>query len=80
VKDILCLVWQDNNIVLALSNIHFVDKAEDFRAKVRKCPATTSTNGHIIQRAFEGQNSKELIIPYFINDYNHYIGGVDLAN
>jgi hypothetical protein len=25
VQDVLCLAWQDNNIVLALSNIHTVD-------------------------------------------------------
>jgi hypothetical protein len=30
VQDTLCLAWQDNNIVLALSNIYTVDKAEDF--------------------------------------------------
>jgi hypothetical protein len=29
VQDILCLDWQDNNIVLALSNIYTVDKTED---------------------------------------------------
>ena len=45
VQDTLCLAWQDNNIVLALSNIHSVDKAEDFWEKVRKRPAKTSTNG-----------------------------------
>jgi hypothetical protein len=28
-QDILCLAWQDNNIVLGLSNIYIVDKAED---------------------------------------------------
>ena len=33
VQDMLCLAWQDNNIVLTLSNIHTVDKAEDFREK-----------------------------------------------
>jgi hypothetical protein len=30
VKDVLCLAWQDNNIVLALSNIYTVNKAKDF--------------------------------------------------
>ena len=30
VQDTLCLAWQDNNIVLALSNIHSVNKAKDF--------------------------------------------------
>jgi hypothetical protein len=30
VDDALCLVWQDNNIVLALSNIHTIHKTDDF--------------------------------------------------
>ncbi len=80
VKETLCLAWQDNNIVLALSNIHTVDKAEDFREKVRKRPAKTSTNGRIVQRVFGSDHTKELSIPCFINDYNHHMGGVDLAN
>jgi hypothetical protein len=33
VQGILCLAWQDNSIVLALSNIHTIDKADDFRVK-----------------------------------------------
>jgi Transposase IS4 len=33
VEDTLCLAWQDNNIVLALSNIHTINKAEDFQEK-----------------------------------------------
>jgi hypothetical protein len=28
-QNILCLAWQDNNIVLGLSNIYIIDKAED---------------------------------------------------
>jgi hypothetical protein len=28
------LAWQGNNIILALSNVHTVDQAEDFREKV----------------------------------------------
>jgi hypothetical protein len=80
VQDVLCLAWQDNNIVLALSNIHTVDKAEDFREKQRRRPAKTSTNGRIVRKVFGDDYIKELLIPCFIDDYNHYMGGVDLAN
>jgi hypothetical protein len=31
VDNTLCLAWQDNNVVLALSNIHTVYRSEDFR-------------------------------------------------
>jgi Transposase IS4 len=30
VQDTLCLAWQDNNIVLALSTVHTVHTAKDF--------------------------------------------------
>ena len=49
VQDVLCLAWQDNNIVLAMSNIHTVDKTEDFRMKVRR---RTSTNRQIVRQSF----------------------------
>jgi hypothetical protein len=80
VQDVLCLAWQDNNIVLALSNILTVDKAEDFREKVRKRPVKTSINGRIVRHIFADELTKSLSIPCFIDDYNQYMGGVDLAN
>jgi len=80
VQDVLCLAWQDNNIVLALSNIHTVDRTEDFREKVRRRPAKTSTNGRIVRHIFADEPTKSLSIPRFIDDYNQYMGGVDLAN
>ena len=80
VDNTLCLAWQDNNIVLALSNIHTVHNTNDFRDKVRKRPAKTSTNARIVRAVFNQEPTKELQIPRFIDDYNQYMGGVDLAN
>jgi hypothetical protein len=80
VDNTLCLAWQDNNIVLALSNIHTVHRIEDFRERVRKRPTKTLTNGRIVRRIFSNNPTKELQIPCFINDYNQYMGGIDLAN
>ena len=57
-----------------------MDKAEDFRAKERKRPAKTSTNGRIVRDVFGDLPIKELKIPCFINDYNQNMGGIDLAN
>lgn len=67
---------QDNNIVLGLSTIHTVDKAEDFREKASRRPAKTSTNGRIVRKVFGSDYIKDLHIPRFIDDYNHYMGGV----
>ena len=80
VDNTLCLAWQDNNIVLALSTIHTIHKVDDFREKLRKRPGKTSTNARIVRQVFDGSAEKELQIPRFIDDYNQYMGGVDLAN
>ena len=80
VQDVLCLAQQDNNIVLALSNIYIVDKVEDFREKARNCPIKILTNRRIIRKVFGSKHIKNLQIPCFINDYNYYMGGVNLAN
>jgi hypothetical protein len=80
VNNTLYLAWQDNNIVLALSNIHTVYTIKDFYKKVRRCPIKTSTNRRIVQQVFGDASTKELRIPCFINDYNYYTRGIDLAN
>jgi hypothetical protein len=61
-------------------NIHTVHTAKDWRDRVRKRPAKPSTNGALVRKVFKDQASKVLSIPCFIDDYNHFMGGVDLAN
>jgi hypothetical protein len=77
VSDVLCLAWQDNSIVLGLSALH---SADSFVSCQRKRLGKTSTNAVIARRPFGENVTKELEIPIFINDYNHYMNGVDLAN
>jgi hypothetical protein len=79
-QDIFCIAWQDNNIILGLSNIHTIDKAEDWVEKKRKHPAKISTNGRIIREVFGNDPVKEFWIPCFIDDYNPNMGDIDLAN
>ena len=80
VQNTLCLAWQDNNIVLGLSTIHIVHNANDFILRERKRPPKSSTNGRIIWKAFGDEPTKNVEIPVFIDDYNHNMGGVDIAN
>jgi Transposase IS4 len=80
VDNVLCFAWQDNNIVLGLSNIHTVNTTANFILSERKRPAKTSTNGRLVRKTFGDKPSKLIEIPCIIDDYNHYIGGVDLAN
>jgi hypothetical protein len=76
-EGVLCLLWQDNNITLLLSTIHWpyhYVKAE------RKRPAATSTNAAIARAPFGNNFKEELNIPKVINDYNRYMDGVGIAN
>ena len=46
----------------------------------RKRPSATSTNASITRPIFESSAKKDLPILKTINTYNHYMGGVDIAN
>jgi hypothetical protein len=75
--NVLCLAWQDNNVVFGLSTIYSPD---DFVLSNRKRPAKTSTNAAIARAPFGDEVRRQLEIPIFIDDYNHYMGGIDIAN
>jgi hypothetical protein len=60
--------------------VHIVDKAEDFKEKARRRLVKTLINGRIVYKVFKSDYTKSLQILCFINDYNHYIGGVNLVN
>ena len=42
--------------------------------------SATSTSVFITRSVFETLSHKKLSIPTAINDYNHFMGGVDIAN
>jgi hypothetical protein len=56
-NNVLCLAWQDNNLVLALSTIHL---AETLVTCDRKRLGKTSTNASIVYKVFKDQAKKEL--------------------
>jgi len=80
VDDVLCIGWQDNNLVLMLSTVHTVHQANDEVVRERKRPANTSTNATIARKVFGDCAIMELAIPVVIDDYNGNMNGVDLAN
>jgi hypothetical protein len=43
----------------------------------RKRPKKTALNTRITRESFSENPTKILSIPLFIDDYNHYIGGID---
>jgi hypothetical protein len=73
-------MWQDNNTVLGLTTAHSLHRAEDIIIRDRKRPKPTSTNARITRPVFGDTPRKQLPIPRVIDDYNHHINGVDLAN
>jgi hypothetical protein len=53
-------------------------KPKTFR--IRKRLKITTSNAKITREPFRDKPTKILPIPTFINDYNHYIEGVDQSN
>jgi hypothetical protein len=47
---------------------------------MRKRPKKTASNAKIIREPFRDNPTKILPIPTFIDDYNHYIEGIDQSN
>jgi hypothetical protein len=80
IDSVLCIAWQDNNTVTALSTVHTVHQPTDWTSRLRKRPAKTSTSAKIAREPFDDQATKELPIPRLIDEYNFNMGGVDRAN
>lgn len=80
VDSVLCIAWQDNNLVTALSTVHTVHRPNDWVTRLRRRPAKTSTSAKVAREPFDDQSAKDLSIPRMIDDYNFHMGGVDRAN
>jgi hypothetical protein len=80
VDSVLCISWQDNNFVLGLSIVHTVHKALSYVMSKRNRPAATSTNASITQKVFGEFAYMLLEILTWVDDYNHNMNSVDLAN
>ena len=80
VDDVLCIGWQDNNFVLGLSTIHTVHEASSWVNSRRNRPGPTSTNAAITGKVFGDSPFMILDILTWVDNYNHNMNGVDLAN
>jgi Transposase IS4 len=78
VDSTICFLWQDNNAVLGLTTAHYLKN--DTIQRLRKRPSSTSVNTTIVRPVFGNESYKWLHIPRAIDDYNHYINGVDRSN
>jgi hypothetical protein len=74
------LIADFRNLELLNYTLFQPEPVNDFVARQRKRPAKTSTSGSIVRIVFKDNPIKELRIPVFIDDYNHNIGAVNIAN
>ena len=76
-QDVAVLLWFDNAPVTMMTTVHPSD-AEVVRD--RKRPGKKSKNAKRSREAFGNEYHKELPIPLCFDEYNHYMGGVDIAD
>ena len=67
----------DNNFVFCVSTVHKTGKTIK---RLRKKPRVTPTNRNHVEEVWGKDGVKEIYIPVLINDYNHWMGGVDLID
>ena len=80
VDKVLAILWIDNGPVTMLSTIHGLKEASWQVEKNRRRPRKSSLNANKVREMFGNNSRKNLKIPRVINDYNHYMGGVDIAD
>ena len=80
VDDVLCIGQQDNNFVLGLSTIHTVYEASSQVDSRRNRLGPTSTNARITKKVFGDCPFRILQILTQVDNYNHNMNSVDLAN
>ena len=76
-NQVLCFRWMDNNIVRMLTTVH---PWNEVTHSLRRKPRKTSTNAALVRKAFGNRDRAAFFIPTAIDDYNHYMGGVDIAD
>ena len=69
--------WVDNNIVTMVSTVH--DGTETI-ARNRRRPRATATNQNHVNRVWGRNAVKEIEIPKVIDNYNHWMLGVDKSD
>jgi hypothetical protein len=80
IDNVLCIGWQDNNFVLGLSIVHTIHEASSWVSLECNRPSKTSTNSAITHKVFRDLPSMSLNIPTWVDDYNHNMNSMDLAN
>ncbi|CAG8698627.1 4989_t:CDS:2 [Cetraspora pellucida] len=80
VDDVLSFLWIDNSPVTMLTIIYKIDGQDSKIKKNRRKLHETSTNYKNIRSVFGDEVRKVIPILVAIDDYNYYMGGVDIAD
>lgn len=56
------------------------DGLEEDILRIRRCPSKSSSSAKTARVPFDGEFTRELPIPQFIDDCNHFMGGVDIGD
>ncbi|CAG8645651.1 11423_t:CDS:2, partial [Dentiscutata erythropus] len=80
VDDVLNFLWIDNGPVTMLTTIHKIDRQDCKIKRNRRKLRETSTNYKNIRSVFGDEVRKVISIPVAVDNYNHHMGGVDIAD
>ena len=73
----MCARWMDNGLVFCVSTLHKV--GNEIKRK-RKRPRVTQNNRNHVKEIWGDKGATDIKIPTLIDDYNHWMGGVDVAD
>ena len=69
--------WKDNGMVFCVSTVHRIGNKVK---RLRKKPRVTNKNKHHVSVIWGEKGVVEVFIPILIDNYNHWMGGVDLTD
>ena len=69
--------WIDNNVVTMVTNVH---TSQEEIERTRKRPRPTATNRNHIRTVWGDNHTRDVFIPGIIDDYNHWMLGVDKSD
>ena len=69
--------WMDNGLVFCVSTIH---KPGQIVKRRRKRPRVTMNNRKHVKEVWGENGTAEIFIPLLIDNYNYWMGGVDVSD
>ena len=71
--------WIDNSVVKMVSTVHTGCEGENIEANRRR-PRVNPINKNNVAHVWGNEHRRKVKIPLIINDYNHWMNGVDIAD